>query len=144
MFYYTSTITLCRLAILACLSVGFCHSFATSELDESHPPYIVELVNDTPHPFELMLTELSGTRFENTPSVLSSKSTSQVYVHTDAEPAGIIRFHHNARPSFSLIFMEGKVYTSYCKDKPSAYQTGMFCQIQKDNGKIRLNIRDNG
>ena len=143
MTLFIRTRTLYRLAILAYLYIGS-HILATPELDDSQLNYVVELVNHTPHPFELMLTELSGTRFENTPSVLLSNSTSLVYVHTDAEPAGIIRFHHNARPSFSLIFMEGKVYTSYCKDKPSAYQTGMFCQIQKDKGKIRLNIRDNG
>ena len=105
--------------------------------------HVVTLVNDTDYAFDILLTELSDTQFLDLPETIEPQSSSTLRVYTATKPSGIIRFHHNARPSFSLIFVDGKVYTSYCKDKPSAFQHGMFCTVDKTSNSINLSIKAN-
>ncbi|MEC8063884.1 MAG: hypothetical protein VX112_03455 [Pseudomonadota bacterium] len=105
--------------------------------------HVVTLVNDTDNAFDILLTELSDTQFLDRPETIEPQSSSTLRVYTTTKPSGIIRFHHNDRPSFSLIFVDGKVYTSYCKDKPSAFQHGMFCTVDKTSNSINLSIKAN-
>ena len=102
--------------------------------------YTVSLHNDTPLSFNLVYSELGGTTFLQTPGTLAPNSDLLLTLTSSEAPSAIIRFYQESRPSFSLVLIGTNAYTSYCKDKPSAYQQGMYCKLDTHDFSVDLSI----
>jgi hypothetical protein len=102
--------------------------------------YTITLHNDTALAFTLVFSELDGSVFDAPPSQLKPHSDLSLSLTSVTSPSAIIRFYQDARPSFSLVLIGNNAYTSYCKDKPSAYQQGMYCKLAANDLSIDLSI----
>jgi len=105
-----------------------------------HSTYTIKLHNETSLAFTMVFSELDGSVFDTPSNLLNPHSDVSLSLTSQASPSAIIRFYQDARPSFSLVLIGNNAYTSYCKDKPSAYQQGMYCKLAVEDLSIDLSI----
>ena len=125
----------------------WCSSLAITpdeEVSVVSAPFFINLHNKTNTDFVLVFSELNDTIFNSPPDSLAAYTSTSIQIHTSSSPSGIIRFYQGLRPSFSLIFIGNNAYTSYCKDKPRAFQSGMFCKVNYEDRHIDLSIFQDG
>ena len=116
---------------------------SSQDLTSSHAlAYTIKLHNQTPLAFTMVFSELDGSVFDSPPSLLEPHSDLSLSLISMVPPSAIIRFYQDSRPSFSLVLIGRNAYTSYCKDKPSAYQQGMYCKLAVEDLSVDLSILD--
>lgn len=113
---------------------------SSSLTSDNTSTYTVKLHNETSLAFTMVFSGLDGSVFDTPPNLLEPHSDISLSLTSIASPSAIIRFYQDSRPSFSLVLIGNTAYTSYCKDKPSAYQQGMYCKLAVEDFSIDLSI----
>ena len=116
------------------------NTYAIADTSPTPSTYTISLHNQTAMAFNMVFSELAGSTFDQTTSTLTPHSDLSLSLNTMSTPSAIIRFYQDDRPSFSLVLIGDNAYTSYCKDKPSAYQQGMYCKLAVEDNSIDLSI----